>query len=285
MLSYRHAFHAGNHADVLKHFVLMQVLAYMVQKDKPLWYLDSHAGAGMYALQHGFASQNAEYQSGIGKLWQRHDLPEDLANYVNFVKSLNRPSNPKQAELNYYPGSPYCAKALMRDCDKMRLFELHSSDFAILKKHFAQQKQVMCELRDGFVALKALLPPACRRALTLIDPPYEVKQDYQQVVKVMQACLERFATGSYIIWYPMLSRKEPQHMVQQLIELGQHSWLHVSLQVQHPDPSGFGMFGSGLVVINPPWTLPNILQNVMPYLAESLALDDGAQYQLEHHIA
>ncbi len=285
MLSYRHAFHAGNHADVLKHFVLMQVLAYMAQKDKPFWYLDSHAGAGIYALNQGFAAQNTEYQTGISKLWQQADLPSELANYVNFIKSLNRPSNPRQAELNQYPGSPTCAKALLRAQDKMRLFELHPNDFSLLKKHFSQSNQVMCELRDGFGALKALLPPLSRRAVVLIDPPYEVKQDYQKVVQMMQLYLQRFATGTYLIWYPMLARREPMHMLQQLHELGAESWLNVSLQITHAHPSGFGMYGSGLFIINPPWTLPNILNHVMPYLTEKLAADDGAQYQLEHHIA
>ncbi len=284
MLSYRHAFHAGNHADVLKHFVLMQVLAYMGQKDKPFWYLDSHAGAGMYALQHGFAAQNDEYQSGIAKLWRQTDLPSELANYVNFIKTLNRPSNPKQAELNNYPGSPICAKALLREQDRMRLFELHPNDFTLLKKQFSQHKQVMCELRDGFGGLKALLPPVCRRAVVLIDPPYEVKQDYQKVVQIMHDCIARFATGTYLIWYPLLPRREPMHMLQQLHELGAESWLNVSLQIQHADPSGFGIYGSGLFVVNPPWTLPSILENVMPYLTDKLAVDDGAQYILEHHI-
>jgi len=281
MLSYRHAFHAGNHADILKHFVLMQVISYMTQKDKPLWYLDTHAGAGMYALKQGFAAQNEEFQTGIAKLWQQKDLPVALANFVNFVKALNKPSNPKAAELSIYPGSPCCANALMREHDKMRLFELHPSDFALLKKHFSQHRHVMCELRDGFVGLKALLPPASRRAVALIDPPYEIKQDYQKVVQVIEQSLQRFPTGTFIVWYPLLPRHEPLKMVQQLHQLPMESWLDVRLQIRD---EATNMFGSGLFIVNPPWTLPKLLQEVMPYLVEKLGEDDGARFTLDHHI-
>jgi 23S rRNA (adenine2030-N6)-methyltransferase len=284
MLSYRHAFHAGNHADILKHFVLMQVIAYMTQKDKPLWYLDTHAGAGMYALKHGFAAQNEEFETGIAKLWQQSDLPPDLANFVNFVKALNKPSNPKNAELSLYPGSPTCANALMRAQDKIRLFELHPSDFALLKKHFSEHRNVMCELRDGFTGLKAMLPPASRRAVALIDPPYEIKQDYQKVVKLIEESLQRFATGTYIVWYPLLPRPEPLLMAKQLRQLEMESWLDVRLQIRDDASNAFGMFGSGLFIVNPPWTLPKVLQEVMPYLVDKLGEDDGAHFTLEHHI-
>lgn len=285
MLSYRHAFHAGNHADVLKHFVLMQTLAYYTQKDKPFWYIDTHAGAGMYSLDSDFATQNAEYKTGIAKLWQADDLPSELANYVGYIKSLNQPSNPKTAKLHLYPGSPICAKALLRQDDKMRLFELHPSDFEILRENFrGEQQQVKIDMSNGFAGIKAILPPPTRRAVVLIDPPYEEKQDYNRVVDMLQESLQRFATGTYIIWYPLLQRAEPAQMIDKLKALELKDWMHVSLTVQTPAIDGFGMYGSGLFIVNPPWTLPKILETVMPYLKEKLGVDAGASFEIDSHI-
>ena len=285
MLSYRHAFHAGNHADVLKHFVLMQTLAYYTQKDKPFWYIDTHAGAGMYSLDSDFAPQNAEYKTGIAKLWQADDLPSELANYVGYIKSLNQPSNPKTAKLHLYPGSPICAKALLRQDDKMRLFELHPSDFEILRENFrGEQQQVKIDMSNGFAGIKAILPPPTRRAVVLIDPPYEEKQDYNRVVDMLQESLQRFATGTYIIWYPLLQRAEPAQMIDKLKALELKDWMHVSLTVQTPAIDGFGMYGSGLFIANPPWTLPKILETVMPYLKEKLGVDAGASFEIDSHI-
>lgn len=286
MLSYRHAFHAGNHADVLKHFVLMQVIAHTAQKDKPFWYIDTHAGAGKYSLDAGYATQNAEYESGIAKLWNENDLPQALLNYVGYIKSLNQPSSPKTAKLNMYPGSPLCAQALLRADDRMRLFELHPSDFDILRENFkGHQRTVKIDMSNGFGGIKAILPPPPRRAVVLIDPPYEEKQDYQRVVEMIKDSLQRFATGTYIVWYPLLQRPEPNQMVEKLKQLDLKSWLNVSLTVQEPAIEGFGMYGSGLFIVNPPWTLPNTLSEVMPYLTEKLAVDDCASFEIDSHIS
>ena len=286
MLSYRHAFHAGNHADVLKHFVLMQVLAHTAQKDKPFWYIDTHAGAGRYSLETGYATQNAEYETGIAKLWNADDLPNSLHNYVGFVKTLNQPSSPKTAKLTMYPGSPICAQALMRPDDRMRLFELHPSDFDILRENFkGHQRTVKIDMSNGFAGIKAVLPPPPRRAVVLIDPPYEEKQDYQRVVEMIKDSLQRFATGTYIVWYPLLQRPEPMMMVNQLKQLNLKNWLNVSLNVESPSLEGFGMYGSGLFIVNPPWTLPETLSEVMPYLVDKLGVDAGASFELDSHIS
>ena len=280
MLSYRHAFHAGNHADVLKHFVLMQTLAYTVLKDKPYWYIDTHAGAGKYALDSPYASQNAESNTGIAKLWQASDLPESLAEYVTLVKKMN-PTD----QLNKYPGSPLIAEHFIRQSDRMRLFELHPNDCKLLRQTFKHDsKKIMIETEDGFGGIKAHLPPPPRRAVILIDPPYEQKEDYQHVVKSIKDSLERFATGCYIVWYPLLQRQEPKQMVDQLRKLGLKSWLNVSLNVQTPSIDGFGMYGSGLFIVNPPWILPETLRTVMPVLTEKLGQDTGAAFNLEIQI-
>ncbi|MEW9897624.1 23S rRNA (adenine(2030)-N(6))-methyltransferase RlmJ [Chitinivorax sp. PXF-14] len=281
MLSYRHAFHAGNHADVLKHLVELQLLDYLNQKDKPYWYIDTHAGAGVYALTEGFAAKNAEYESGIARLWSRTDLPPALAEYVEVVRKLN-----DHGKLRLYPGSPWFALQRIREQDRLRLYELHPTDAPILFDNFAEQlKQTMIYPEDGFNGIKALLPPPTRRALTLIDPPYEDKRDYQHVVTAMQESLKRFATGVYAIWYPMLSRPEIRTMLDKLKKLPAKGWLHVNLQVQSPSPDGFGMHGSGMFVVNPPWTLHDTLAQLMPYLVKQLGQDAGARFTLEQHSA
>ena len=174
MLSYRHAFHAGNHADVLKHFVFALVLDYFQQKDKPFCVVDTHAGAGLYALDKGYAVQNAEFKSGIAKLYSANDLPESLKNYVDFIKKLN-----ENKELKLYPGSPLIAQHFLRRDDKLRLFELHPSDCKLLLENFeGQGRQTKIEMFDGFAGLKSCLPPASKRGMVLVDPPYELKEDY-----------------------------------------------------------------------------------------------------------
>ena len=277
MLSYRHAFHAGNHADVLKHFIEVQLLRYLAQKEKSFWYIDTHAGAGCYSLDTGYATQNAEYESGIARLWQRDDLPVPLAEYIALVTHLN-----PDGQLKLYPGSPLVALELLREQDRMRLFELHPADYEILNENFAaHNSKVIIQSADGFGALKALLPPPPRRALVLIDPPYEDKQDYQRVVSALNEGLKRFANGMYAVWYPQLQRAEARQLPGNLKQLPVKSWLHVALSVQEPGADGFGMHGSGMFILNPPWTLHGELKQVMPYLVKVLGQDDGATFELE----
>ncbi|GBG12518.1 23S rRNA (adenine 2030-N6)-methyltransferase [Novimethylophilus kurashikiensis] len=277
MLSYRHAFHAGNHADVLKHFLLLQLMQYLNQKDKPYWVVDTHAGAGLYALDEGYAAKNAEYTEGIARLMDRDDLPPVLAEYVELVRGLNADGG-----LKLYPGSPWVEMQALREEDRLRLFELHPTDADILHENFSSAgRRVKIEQTDGFAGLKAVLPPPPRRGLVLIDPPYEEKQDYQRVPAALQDALKRFATGIYAVWYPLLQRPEPEQMIDKLKQLPVKSWLNVSLTVQTPAVDGFGMYGSGMFVVNPPWTMKGMLEEVMPRLVEMLGLDEGAGYTLE----
>ena len=276
MLSYRHAFHAGNHADVLKHFIEVQLLRYLDKKDKPYWVIDTHAGAGCYSLDTGYATQNAEYDSGIARLWQRDDLPAPLQEYVGLVKRLN-----PDGRLSLYPGSPLIALEMIRSQDRLRLFELHPSDHEILQENFASHgNRVLIQKADGFSALKALLPPPPRRALILIDPPYEDKQDYQRVVTALGEGLKRFSNGIYAVWYPQLQSSYARELPQQLKQLPVKSWLHVALSIQAPSAEGFGMHGSGMFILNPPWTLHDELKIVMPYLVKVLGQDSGAGFEL-----
>ena len=280
MLSYRHAFHAGNHADVLKHYVFSLVLDYFNQKDKPYCVVDTHAGAGVYALDKAYAKQNAEFESGIAKLYVAENLPESLKSYIEVIKKLNG-----NKPLTLYPGSPYIAKSFLRRDDKLRLFELHPSDCKLLLENFAGQgRQTKIEMLDGFAGLKSCMPPASKRGAVLIDPPYELKEDYQHVVTAIKDSMARFATGTYMIWYPLLQRPEPLQMLEKLKRLNIEDWLNVSLTVHAPSDEGFGMHGSSLFIINPPWTLPKTLEETMSYLTKTLAQDDNAEFTLESHL-
>jgi 23S rRNA (adenine2030-N6)-methyltransferase len=291
MLSYRHAFHAGNHADVLKHMVIIQLMRYLGQKDPAYMVIDTHAGAGVYALDGDYASKNAEYETGIAKLWDRKDLPAMVKEYVDLVRSLN-PSG----KMRYYPGSPYCAEKTMREQDRLRLFEMHPSEVKVLEDNFrkleahaaaqgqrpaARGKRVMVYRGDGFQGLKALLPPPSRRGLVLIDPPYEDKRDYSHVAQVLADALTRFPTGTYAVWYPVLQRNESRQLPERLKRLGAKSWLNVTLAIHGPAPDGFGQHNSGMFILNPPWTLEAQLKEVMPWLIEVLGVDDTAEYVLE----
>jgi 23S rRNA (adenine2030-N6)-methyltransferase len=281
MLSYRHAFHAGNHADVLKHYILTELIAYLGQKQTPFWYVDTHAGAGIYGLDIGYATKLSEYVDGIGRLWTRNDIPGGLAAYVNLVRELN-----PDGVLKAYPGSPWIAQRLLRSQDRLRLFELHPTDGALLQDNFralgaSAQRRAIIVAKDGYAGLRAVLPPLPRRGLVLIDPSFEEKTDYSNVVVALKDALIRFATGTYMLWYPQLARAESQRLPAALKSLPVKNWLHVSLSVTAPSEDGFGMRGSGLFILNPPWTLHKTLQEVMPYLVRVLGCDASSGFVLE----
>ncbi len=281
MLSYRHAFHAGNHADVLKHLILLQIAEYMGEKPAPFWIVDTHAGAGRYALESAHASKLGEYRDGVGRLWGKKGLPPAAVDYLEFVKVLN-----PDGQLRHYPGSPWLASQMLRESDRLRLYELHSTDVKLLQECFKSAgRQVTITAGDGFAGLKAILPPPTRRALVLIDPSYETRDDYVNVVKGLQEALKRFAIGTYALWYPLLSKLESRKLPDKLKGLGAANWLHVTLEVCAPSKDGFGMNGSGMFIINPPWTLEKKLHQTLPKLTELLAQDNGAKYTLESQSA
>ena len=281
MLSYRHAFHAGNHADVLKHTILVHLLRYLTQKDKPLWFVDTHAGAAVYALDEGYATKNLEYESGIARLWAREDLPPPLADYVGEVRALN-----PDGVLRRYPGSPQLALQLLRKQDRLRMFELHSTESKALQQYFRDDgPRALAYAGDGFAGLQAVLPPPSRRALVLIDPSYEDKNDYRHVLAALRDAHKRFAAGVYAVWYPQVQRRESRQFPEQLKQLQHQDWLHVTLTVRQPVAGGYGLHGSGMFILNPPWLLPQALDLVMPYLARVLAQDAAAGFSLESELA
>ncbi|HDR1051842.1 TPA: 23S rRNA (adenine(2030)-N(6))-methyltransferase RlmJ [Pasteurella multocida] len=265
MLSYRHSFHAGNHADVLKHLVLMLIIENLQQKEKGFYYLDTHAGVGRYRLFSEEAEKTTEFEQGIARLWQRDDLPEEVARYIKLIKQVNYGGK----ALRYYAGSPLIAAKMLRPQDRALLTELHPSDFPLLRNNFKEFDNVTTKRDNGFQQLKATLPPKERRGLVLIDPPYELKEDYDLVVNAIEEGYKRFATGIYAIWYPVVLRQQTKRILKGLEKTGIRKILQIELAVR-PDSDQRGMTASGMIVINPPWTLTQQMQNILPYLTNVL---------------
>ncbi|MCK3654336.1 rRNA methyltransferase [Pasteurellaceae bacterium Macca] len=273
MLSYRHSFHAGNHADVLKHLVLTLILQALKQKEKGFFYLDTHSGVGRYSLMSAESEKTGEYLEGIARLWERKDLPEEVASYVAEIKRLN------QGKLRYYAGSPLLAVQQLRPQDRALLTELHPNDYPLLRQEFAKNRIVTTKRENGFQQLKSALPPKEKRGLVLIDPPYELKEDYELVVKAIIEGYKRFATGVYAIWYPVVLRQHTKRIVRGLQETGIRKILQIELAVR-PDSDQRGMTASGMIVINPPWQLEAQMKRVLPYLTEVLVPEGTGSWQV-----
>ena len=295
MFSYRHAFHAGNHADVLKHTVLIATLQYLTStKDAALTVLDTHAGAGLYRLDGDFARTSGE--AGDGVLRFTHPkaaamaLAPALQEYIDLVRSFNT-----GATLKVYPGSPFILQHLMRAHDRLKLFELHPSDMRALAGNVAQLdagRQVAVLLEDGFEGIKKFLPPPARRALLLCDPSYEIKSDYGRVLDMVQDALKRFPTGTYAVWYPIIPRPEAHDLPRRLKTLAQKngkSWLHATLTVKSSklvetaagETKRPGLPASGMFLINPPHTLKAQLKDPLAQMVELLGQDKHATHTLE----
>ncbi len=307
MFSYRHAFHAGNHADVLKHLVLVATLKHLTQKDSPIAVFDTHAGAGLYRLDGDYAHTSGEAANGFlrllappapaavaakGKAPVAADEPvaAALQDYMEMVAGFNAKGSHK-----VYPGSPFIIQQLLRERDKLKLFEIHPTDAKTLGANIAQLeagRQVAVLREDGFEALKKYLPPPQRRALVLCDPSYEIKADYHRVVATIGDAVTRFATGTYVVWYPIIPRPEAHDVPRKLKTLATkagRSWLHATLTVKNSklttDAAGEvqrpGLPASGMFLINPPHTLKGALQGALPQLVARLGQDKHAGFSLD----
>lgn len=293
MFSYRHAFHAGNHADVLKHTVLLAILRHMCHKDTPFTVFDTHAGAGLYRLDGDFAKTSAEAAEGFLKLMGNaatNTFAPALQDYVDLVGSFNAKGSHK-----IYPGSPFIIQQLLRDRDKLKLFEIHPTDSKTLSANIAQLevgRQVAILREDGFEGIKKFLPPPSRRALVFCDPSYEIKTDYGRAVDMVNDALQRFATGTYAVWYPIIPRPEAHDLPKKLKTLATRAgkaWLSASLTVKSSkltqDQDGEvvrpGLPASGMFVINPPHTLKAALKLALPQMVELLTQDQHATFALE----
>ncbi|WP_280191274.1 23S rRNA (adenine(2030)-N(6))-methyltransferase RlmJ [Delftia sp. PS-11] len=287
MFSYRHAFHAGNHADVLKHTVLIATLQYLTQKEAALTVLDTHAGAGLYRLDGDYASKSGEAADGILRLAQakESELAPVLQAYLAMVRGFNQ-----GAQLRNYPGSPFIIQSLLRvqERDKLKVFELHPTDMRSLAGNIAQLgagRQVAVLHEDGFEGVKKFLPPPSRRALLLCDPSYELKSDYAKVLDMVADSLKRFATGTYAVWYPIIPRPEAHDLPRRLKTMATKagkSWLNAELTVKSNKTSERGgLPASGMFLINPPFNLKEQLKPAMPQLVKLLGQDENAAFSLE----
>ncbi|MBK1721819.1 23S rRNA (adenine(2030)-N(6))-methyltransferase RlmJ [Thiocystis violacea] len=266
MLSYLHGFHAGNHADVFKHAVLTLALDALMAKPKPLVYLDSHAGVGVYDLAAPEASKTGEFADGIGRLWRERGAFAELASYFGAIAALN-----PDGGCRHYPGSPQLARHCLRADDRLILMELHKTEAQRLRAALRADPRVNIHHRDGFEALPALLPPRPPRGLVLIDPPYEVKTDYEAVARAFAAAYARWPTGVYLIWYPRLAvqRDRADHLLRRLLRtVPRFLVAELAVQAQADD---VGMHGSGVALVNPPWQLDERLTQLLPRLAAILA--------------
>lgn len=264
MLSYRHSFHAGNHADLVKHLTEVAVLQYLQKKDKPFVYHDTHAAAGLYSLASEHARKTCEYETGIGLLWQAELQHPLLQKYRALVAAVN-PSD----TLAFYPGSPVFARLMCREQDHIQATELHPADFPLLQQQFAGRRYCRIEKMDAWAGIRAMLPPLVKRGLVLIDPPYELKTEYQDVFKGLQQAIARFPQATYAIWYPVIERQSVEAFLAQFKAAAWRNQLRIELLAK-PDSPGFGMTGSGMWLINPPFTLAAdlraALQEVLPLL-------------------
>ena len=270
MLSYRHQFHAGHFADVLKHALLARLLAAVAAKDKPFFYLDTHAGIGRYDLAHPWAQKNAEFRNGIGRLWSRDDLPETLAPYMALVRQEN-----PDGKLRFYPGSPLIARRFLRPGDRMVLSELNKTDVAELGALFARDRQVTVHLMDGYQALKAHLPPKERRGLVLLDSSFDRAGEFRRLAAALAAAHERWATGVYAIWYPLMEPAAMRGFERDIVATGVRKILQLELSLR-PDTLPGALRGCGLLVVNPPYRFDAEAAAIAASLAASLA-PDGAQ--------
>jgi 23S rRNA (adenine2030-N6)-methyltransferase len=285
LLSYRHSYHAGNFADVLKHIVLIECLEHFNKKATPFDYIDTHSGAGLYDLRSANANKTAEYKEGIAKL-KRIDFPE-LSHYFDVIDRLNEQQNSTKG-MAFYPGSPAIAHHYVtqpeRQKDKAWLFELHSSDFRILSESMATGSKAMArkiriKQEDGLKGLLSLVPPVSRRALVLIDPSYEIKTDYRDVVEAVIKAHKKFNSGTYAIWYPVVERKRIDAMWRKLKSAGIKNIDQYELGLAE-DTHEMGMTSAGMIVINPPWTLKKTLNKVLPKLVKQLDRGDGHAFSL-----
>ncbi len=277
-MNYRHAFHAGNHADVLKHIVLSRIIALLARKETPFVCLDSHAGLGLYDLQGDQASRTGEWLDGIGRLWGEKELPEALNDYLGVIQALN-----VDDQLRYYPGSPELARQLTRMQDRVLLNEKHPEDGQLLKDNMKGDRRVAVHLGEGWHVPRALLPVAEKRALLLIDPPFEKADELERCVTALDEAIGRMRQTVVAIWYPIKDERQLKRFYQDLAKSSAPKLLRVELFVHAPDDAG-RLAGSGLAIANAPWGLEDELKQLLPWLADRLAQSQGS-YRLDWLIA
>lgn len=280
MLSYRHAFHAGNFADVFKHSVLVQLLRLLTAKPKPLFYLDTHAGAGYYDLHSEAAQKNREYRSGIAHLWALAEVPEPVAAYLEAVRTLNARLGAAAGMLRWYPGSAELARHFSRPGDRLLLTELHRNEAGALQEAFRSDPRISARHQDGYQALTAALPPRERRGLVFIDPGFERRDELEHLSEGLLQGYRRWPTGVFAVWYPIIARLPTAAFQRRLQTTGIAKLLRCELCL-YPDDNPLGLNGSGLLIINPPWPLHETLEGLLPWLWQRLSPQGRGRYGLD----
>ena len=270
MLSYRHSFHAGNFADVLKHIVLVECIEHLLKKETAFDYIDTHAGAGLFNLTADYATRLAEHENGIGKLRPK-EFPE-LASYFAAIRNYSHSDT-----INVYPGSPAIAKYFLRRQDRAWLYELHPQDYQLLAKNIGGERRIRISQSDGIKGLGSVLPPTNRRGLVLIDPSYEIKTEYAQVFAAIEQGYKKFATGTYLLWYPVIDRQRIDLLEKRFKNSSIRNIQRFEMGLQQ-DTSGHGMTSSGVFVVNPPWTLIDKMRSLLPKLAMALSDAEPPHY-------
>ncbi|WP_295143172.1 23S rRNA (adenine(2030)-N(6))-methyltransferase RlmJ [uncultured Reyranella sp.] len=267
-MNYRHGYHAGNFADLLKHTALCELLRLLTAKDKKLFVLDTHAGAGGYDLASAQARRTGEAEAGIGRLMaeSRTGMPGAVARYLAAVQAYDRKFGPAGGTLHRYPGSPRLVRAALRPGDRFVACEKHPEEAMLLKREFAGDRAVEVRQADGYHAVKALLPPVERRALVLIDPPFEATDEFQVLARAVRHGLRRFATGCYAIWYPI---KDGAPVSEFIASLDGAKYLNMELDLGPRTPDG-KLATCGLVVVNPPWKFEEAMREALPWIAARL---------------
>jgi 23S rRNA (adenine2030-N6)-methyltransferase len=289
-MNYRHHFHAGNFADVFKHVLLLRLLRSLQRKDKGYLYLDTHAGRGGYDLSATVSrpdgsERDPEWPQGIGQVWSEAD--ESLRDYLALVRRYNREKGGTEDAPQFYPGSPWFARAVARPQDRLALCELREDDAEALEFEFRRGGQTaVVSVMDGYTALRALLPPPERRALVLIDPPFEEASELADVFAGLREALQRFPSGVYAVWYPLSERARSEELRHQALMLPPATGLAgpppaLAAELQITGDTTRRLRGCGLLVVNPPWQIETEFRNALPALQRSLALDEGASLRLD----
>lgn len=278
-MNYHHSYHAGSFTDVVKHVLLAALLTNFARKDTPYCYIDTHAGAGYYDLFSEFSEKTKEYVGGIEKIIHADNPPPLVKRYLDCIHRINNQlSAAKYASLRYYPGSPLIARYLMRPHDKMILSELQLEEYQALRTTFVGDKQVAVHHMDGFLGLKAFLPPNERRALVLIDPPYEDPDEFSRIAQSLMPAIKRFRAGVYAIWYPIKDKDHAERFYRILKEKIDLPISIIELTI-YPDLKQH-LNGSGLAIINPPWQLDEAINEVLPWVWNTLTINNQGGYHL-----
>lgn len=276
-MNYRHSYHAGNFADVIKHIILITLIDALTRKDTPFCYIDTHAGSGYYDLFSESTAKSKEYEGGIEKIIQRDNPPLLIKQYLDCIHHINNQlTHAKFASLRYYPGSPMIARHFIRAHDRIIACELQPQEYQLLKNTFSGDKQIAVHHMDGFLGLKAFLPPHERRGLVLIDPPYENPDEFTRIAHTLPIALKRWETGIYAIWYPIKEKRAVERFYKTLTSLIKKEILSIELTIYPDIPQHLN--GCGLVVINPPWQFHEKIKTLLPWIWKTLTINGQGQY-------